>query len=115
MPSTIATVWRTQGRDRGRIVKAKARDPNAPAEPTMQGMDALPDGQFYLVFRVVRGMVQIQMESLPAKPVKQQPYRELKRVKLTVEQSKITVTNYYKLLQKEIAALQAKVDRELKA
>lgn len=63
---------------------------------------------------MVRGRVELYKDSLPAKPVKQQIYRELKRVKLTPEQSAIPVTALYTQFKKEIAALQAKLDNEAK-
>ncbi len=86
----------------------------APEEKPAHRMDALPDGEFYLVIRVVRGRVELFKDSLPAKPVKEQTYRELKRVKLTTAQSRATVTQFYKQFATEIAALQAKLDREAK-
>ena len=60
----------TRGRDSGRVVPSKPREPGEAIEATKQGMDVLPDGEMYLVIRVVRGRVELYKDSLPARPMK---------------------------------------------
>jgi hypothetical protein len=95
-----------RGRDAGRVVPTKPREPGE--EGAAQHGGQYPQGVFDLVFRVVRGRVEVIKATLPAKPLKKQAYRELHRYRLKPEQASLTVTQLNNLLHKEIAALQAK-------